>query len=122
MNVKVIDASVLASWLFGESRRQDAYRMMEGASLLAPELLPFELSNVALVKIRKNPAQEKVIRDHFNQLFSLDDLELITIDFNAVLSLALNKSLTTYDASYLHLARTLEVPLLTFDQELGKYS
>ncbi len=122
MKTRIIDASVMASWLFGESRGEEAYRMMDGASLLAPELLPYELSNVALVKSRKHPDQQNKIHEAFHQLFNLDDLKLVTVDFNAVLSLATRKSITTYDASYLYLARALEVPLLTFDQKLKQHT
>lgn len=121
MKTSIVDASVMASWLFGESRGEEAYRMMEGDSLLAPELLPYELSNVALVKCRNHPKQKDKIHEAFQQVFNLDDLKLVTVDFSAVLPLATRKSITTYDASYLHLARTLEVPLLTFDQKLQQH-
>lgn len=95
--------------------------MMEGASLLSPDLLPYELSNVALVKSRSHPEQTDQIHEAFRMMFDLDELTLITVDFEAVLSLATRKSITTYDASYLHLARALEVPLLTFDEELQRH-
>ena len=40
------------------------------------------------------------------------------VDQLAVLRLALDTNLTTYDASYLYLARALAIPLATFDQQL----
>lgn len=121
MTTKIVDASVMASWLFGEPKGDQAQRMMEGASLLSPDLLPYELSNVALVKSHSHPEQTDQIYEAFRMMFDLDELTLITVDFDAVLSLATRKSITTYDASYLHLARALEVPLLTFDEELQRH-
>ncbi|MFB6357297.1 MAG: type II toxin-antitoxin system VapC family toxin [bacterium] len=121
MNTKIVDASVMAAWLFGEPRRDEAFEMMDESRLFAPELLTYELSNVALIKTLQNPEQEENIRSNFDQLFHLEELQFVHVDFQSVLSLALDKSLTTYDASYLHLSRALEVPLLTFDQELKKH-
>jgi predicted nucleic acid-binding protein len=40
------------------------------------------------------------------------------VDHVAVVNLALDTGLSTYDASYLYLARHLSVPLVTFDRRL----
>ncbi len=37
---------------------------------------------------------------------------------HAILLLALQTGLTTYDAAYLYLARSLGIPLVTFDEQL----
>ena len=42
------------------------------------------------------------------------------VDHGAVLRLALDSNLATYDASYLYLAQALSVPLATFDQQLSR--
>jgi len=42
------------------------------------------------------------------------------VDHLAVLKLALKEGLTTYDAAYLYLARTLKIPLVTFDEKLQR--
>jgi predicted nucleic acid-binding protein len=41
------------------------------------------------------------------------------VNYLAVLALALRTGLTGYDASYLHLARTLEVELVTLGRQLA---
>jgi predicted nucleic acid-binding protein len=45
---------------------------------------------------------------------------LMDVDHAAVLALAERTGLTGYDASYLHLARTLEVELVTLDHQLAE--
>jgi predicted nucleic acid-binding protein len=39
-----------------------------------------------------------------------------------VVDLALETGLSTYDASYLYLARYLGLPLVTFDNQLGSFA
>jgi hypothetical protein len=46
------------------------------------------------------------------------NLRWVEVDHAAVVRIALAANLSTYDASYLQLARALGAPLLTFDQKL----
>ena len=46
------------------------------------------------------------------------DIRWVDVDHLGVLPIALDRELTTYDASYLYLSRFLGVPLITFDEEL----
>jgi predicted nucleic acid-binding protein len=46
------------------------------------------------------------------------DLRRVEVDQEATLRLALETGLTTYDVSYLVLARSLGAPLVTFDERL----
>lgn len=113
----VVDASVLGALLFGEPRAQEAFSLLQGAELFAPTLLPYELTSVALKKARRYPEQREALVEALRLGLRLD-LHLVEVDHEAALHLALETDLTTYDASYLHLARSLGVPLLTFDQRL----
>jgi predicted nucleic acid-binding protein len=46
--------------------------------------------------------------------------EWVNVDIVAVLRLADETGLTTYDASYLHVASVLDLPLVTFDKRLAR--
>ena len=46
------------------------------------------------------------------------DIHWIGVDHRGVMELALATGLTTYDATYLYLARALDISLATFDQRL----
>jgi predicted nucleic acid-binding protein len=61
MAVKVVDASVMAALAFGEPRADEAARLLSGAELCAPDLLPYELASVALKKVRRYPALASLI-------------------------------------------------------------
>lgn len=114
----VVDASILAAVLFSESGRGKAEASMAGHALCAPSLIDFEIANVALNKKRRRlidaDTLEGAIRD-FTEL----DIERYPITAADLVALAERYALSAYDASYLWLAASLQVPLVTFDERLG---
>jgi len=94
---------------------------MEGSDLYAPVLLAYELTSIARRKATVRPQQREVLAEALQTALALP-IHWVDVDQMAVLRLALDTNLTTYDASYLYLARTLAAPLATFDQELMKAS
>jgi len=114
---KVVDASVLGALLFGEPRAEKAFSLLRRAELYAPTLLPYELASLTRKKIRRYPKQRERLLEALRVGLSLE-LHLVEVDHETVLKLSLDTGLTTYDASYLFLARSLEAPLVTFDRQL----
>ena len=118
MPAKVLDASVLGALIFGEPRAKEVLSLLEGAELYAPPLLAYELTSVARKKALKYPQLRERISEALEISLSLN-INWTEVDHLEVLRLALETGLTTYDASYLYLARSLGVPLLTFDGRLA---
>lgn len=119
MAVKVVDASALAVLLFGEPEAEAMAAQLDGARLIAPSLLAFELANVCVVKCKRHPAQREALLAGF-QLRDRLGIEEVAVDHDGVAELALETGLTAYDASYLWLARQLGAELVTLDKELGR--
>ncbi len=117
MPALVADASVLAAIAFGEPLAQEARTLLQGAHLYEPSLLPYELASIARAKIRRSPSQRDLLVRALRIALSID-MQLIDVDQVAVVRLALSAGLTTYDATYVHLARSLGVPVVTFDRQL----
>jgi predicted nucleic acid-binding protein len=115
--IKVVDASALAALLFAEPEAAAIAERLEGARLAAPALLDFELANVCLTKIRRQPTQREALRAAFRLAYRLR-VETVTVDHAATLDLAEAAGLTAYDASYLWLARALGAELVTLDGKL----
>ena len=67
--------------------------------------------------MRQNPGERAVIFEQFLASFDLP-IELQNVDFPQVVELANRYGLTTYDASYLWLARNLGAELVTLDGDL----
>jgi predicted nucleic acid-binding protein len=80
-------------------------------------LLDFELANVCLIKIRRQPSQREAVCTAFRLRHRLR-VETVAVDHAAALDLAEATSLTAYDASYLWLACALAAELVTLDRKL----
>jgi predicted nucleic acid-binding protein len=120
MPAKVVDASALAALLFGEPDGAKIAKRLEGARLIAPSLLPYELANTCLVKVRRHSAQREAILAAHGLLRNLA-LDVLEVDFDEVLGLAEETGLSAHDASYLWLARSLDAELVTLDKRLAAH-
>jgi predicted nucleic acid-binding protein len=119
MPVRVVDASALAAVLFNEPKGEAVARHLVHADLLAPALLPFELMSICRKKLRLYPAE----REHIFSQWALSDqmgIRYEPLRLGEVLSLAESAGLTTYDASYLWLAKARDADLVTVDQDLHR--
>jgi predicted nucleic acid-binding protein len=119
MDVKVVDASALAAIIFKEPERDKVARRLEGAQLVAPTLLGFEIVNACLTKLRRHAE----LRSSILQAYLLQGglvIESAEVDHASVLTMAEQFRLTGYDASYLWLAQRLNAELVTLDRPLGR--
>ena len=118
MPARVVDASVLAALIFDEEEAGDALALIDGHELYAPPLLSYELTSVARKKSRRYPEQRERIALALEIGLRLR-FTWVEVDHAAVLEEALDTGLSTYDAAYLHVARAMALPLVTFDKQLA---
>lgn len=116
---RVIDASIAGAIAFVEPRLEEAEALIQGMTLYAPTLFEYELTSIALKKIRAYSAASDWISERLHGALR-SDVHLLEVPHVEVLALAQDQRLSTYDASYLWLAQSLGVPLLTFDGDLGR--
>jgi predicted nucleic acid-binding protein len=115
----VVDASAIGAIMFGEPGGQTLAAHLEGETLLAPSLLDFELTNLALKKARKRPDTLPKILLSLRTALALP-VSRIAVPGLDVFALAVATGLTAYDASYLWLARTYDAELVTLDAALER--
>ena len=116
---KVVDASILGAIIFEEPRADEASALVEGFDLQAPTLVAYELLHIAQKKCLRYPIQREAFQEALIAALAMA-IRWHEVDYIAVLDLALETGLSTYDASYLYLARALGAPLATFDHRLAQ--
>ena len=65
MPLAVVDTSALAALVFGESQAESVAKRMTGFTLMAPDLLWYELASVCLKKINHYPDKKSDILNAF---------------------------------------------------------
>ncbi len=116
---KVVDASILAAIAFEEPRAAEGEKLIEGAALFAPSLLPYELCSAARKRAFARPAETRSIAAALDTALAAN-VVLLWVPPAQLLQLALASGLTAYDAAYLWVARERNCELVTFDERLAR--
>ncbi len=119
MATAVVDASAIAALAFGEPDAEKLAGMLEGRTLAAPTLLPYEIANVAVMKQRRRslsgPGAEKGLA-----IFQRLDITLYHAPAGEIGALATGTGLTAYDAAYIWLALRFNADLVTLDRRVSE--
>ena len=122
--MRVVDASVVAGWLLGEtsspaSRQALEQHLVGEEPLVAPELLQYEIGNALVAGARLPADLARQAYQHFEAL-EIRTYSLGPSEYDAAISLAAKHRLTVYDAAYVALARALDCRLITADRKLAR--
>jgi predicted nucleic acid-binding protein len=122
----VVDTSVALAWCFEDERTQpimDLLYRLGQTGALAPLLWPLEALNglsMAQRRRRIHGPQRAELAAFLRDLPITLDTETIEHAWTTTAELAERHRLSTYDASYLELARRRKLPLATLDKDLIK--
>jgi predicted nucleic acid-binding protein len=122
----VVDASILVKLFLPEEGSDLATALVQGDSvrqttMAVPDLAYGECANVFRTWVRRGLLTPDVARQSVADLVDLPLQRWPTRDLvEAAFDLALANDVTVYDATYLALADTLDVPLFTADASLGR--
>jgi predicted nucleic acid-binding protein len=117
MAIRVVDASALGALLFGEPEGAAVADRLRHVDLIAPTLLSFEIAGICLKKMRRYPDQRDRLMAAFATLEPMQ-IGVVEVDHGETIMLAEQSGLTSYDASYLWLARKTGAELVTLDRQL----
>lgn len=122
----VLDASFILAHLLPDEKTKNIAITFKSyidkkVGLISTPLLPFEVINGLKSGVLRKRITESIAIE-LTKLFLDFEIGLISINYTKVLSYALKNSLSVYDASYVILAQTRNIPLLTLDKTLKKLS
>lgn len=120
----VLDASVAISWCFEDERTPHTEGLLDrlrDSPAAVPQIWRLEVANALISAVRHG----RITRPQRTQFFEMLDSHFVQTDgqtgdfaFGAILALADQYGLTSYDASYLELALRTGLPLATLDTQL----
>ena len=121
-NTFVVDTSFVLAYLLPDEKVRHVDKMFSmleenKISIVAPYLLVYETMNglrSAVMQKRQSAKTAELILDSFLNMGILYK----KIDEEAVFRLAITKSITAYDATYVWLAKSQNISLLTLDEKL----
>lgn len=99
--------------------RDSLVRATEGASLLGPASLPWEVGNALVAAVRRRRLTGAAALDAWAQ-FTQVPVQLVEVDGARALELALTHGLYAYDGYVLEAAMSQGSVLLTLDQPLQR--
>jgi len=122
----VIDASIVIKWLVlqreekvAEARKVVQLLLQGKIQVWAPSFLLVEVTNILLKKKKMSiEVMDKAIQEIKKTGIQFVDFDVSEI--GKLTRLAVQHSLTTYDAMYLLIAKEKKIPLLTLDRQLLK--
>ena len=114
----VVDASVAIKWLLEEDLSDQA-RLLEGAPLFAPDIMPIEVANVLWKKSKIGQLSRREASAAWD-LFQTAPVRMIPGQDLAsqALELAIDLGHPIYDCLYLALARNIRLPFVSADRRL----
>jgi predicted nucleic acid-binding protein len=127
MTAFVMDASVTSAWLLpdqasGHTRRLYAAIRRDEVEPQAPNAWQWECANILANGVRSGRIPSSAVEGLWSVLDAIRHRvelhELAPAQHKAVLAVAIDAGVSLYDAGYLWLARSLDLPLATFDPQL----
>ena len=113
----IADTNIFIAVALNEPEKDNIIQLTAEASVLAPEILPYEIGNAlsAMVKRGKLTGSEALKAE---KLANRIPVRLVGVDVQASLQIALEHNIYAYDAYFLQCAQEFARPLLTLDQRM----
>lgn len=113
----VADTNIFLAVSLNEPEKSRVIQLTMDASIIAPEILPYEIGNAlsAMVKRKKLTEEEALEAERVTGLIPV---RLVSVDVHASLKIAAEQHIYAYDAYFLQCARVYSLPLLTLDKRM----
>ncbi len=114
----VVDTSVIIAVLVNEPQRRALIRITQGAHLLAPPSVPWEVGNAFAAMIKRKrltvtEALEAIVA--YRQI----PLRLVEVELDEAVRVAGESGIYAYDAYLIRCAQKYKAPLISLDRELA---
>lgn len=115
----VVDTSAVIAVIAGEPEREILLDRTQGADLLAPESLHWELGNALAGQLRRNRLHLSDAREFIRRYLQIP-IQFVEVALEAGLEIAAELGIYAYDAYMVACARKYRCPLITLDRGLQR--
>ena len=116
MNI-VIDTSIVIAVITNESHKRQIINMTQGADLIAPSSLHWELGNAFSAMFKRDRITLKQAKEALNSYKQIP-IRFVDIDINKALEIANDQNIYAYDAYFVACADKFNTSLLSLDKGL----
>ena len=114
----VLDTSAIIAVIADEPEGDEVINKTQDAILICPDVISFEIANSLTKMMKKGIIKTEDKMKDLIKSFQKIPIKLIKNNLENVLEIAWNYKIYAYDAFYLETAKSLNLPLLTFDKEM----
>lgn len=121
MNAFVLDASVCLTWFLTKPDSGPAWAkigILDERVPVVPAIWRLEVANVIAMQVRSRGVPVETARALLAEILALPVAIIDEAPTPTIMQVAIDRGLTSYDASYLDVALRSGWPLATLDQEL----
>ncbi len=115
----VSDTSVIIAVIAGEADKARLIELTQGADLLAPPSLHWELGNALAAQLRRGRL-DFLEAEAFLRSYQRIPIQFVDVSLTAALEIAEALGIYAYDAYMIACAQKYRIPLLTLDQALAR--
>lgn len=116
---RVIDASIAAAMVFGDSAAELGTLDFRERFFVAPSVIRYEFTHICVKKHRRGLIDSERMLKAWNEFESLG-ISTESVSFPEATAAAIRYRVSGYDAAYLWMAISQRIELLTLDRELNK--
>ena len=113
----VADTNTFLAVALKEPERREIIRLSVGSTLIAPEVLPFEIGNALTAMMKKGVLSPGQVTNAWDAVQAIP-VELREINIRSALDIAVRFGIYAYDAYFRECALCLRLPLLTLDKKM----
>ncbi|MBN2424482.1 MAG: type II toxin-antitoxin system VapC family toxin [Calditrichaceae bacterium] len=115
----VVDTSIIIAVITNERNKKKLIKLTEGADLIAPSSLHWEIANAFSAMFKRNRIDLEKAKIAIKEYKKIP-VQFYDIQLEAALEYSYEYDLYAYDAYFLVCAKNLNVPLLSIDNTLIK--
>lgn len=113
----IADASVFLAAVLDEVDRLWAIEKTGGCTIVAPEVLPYEIANALIAVGRKGRLTDEQILEAFDMTQKIP-VTLLPVSIADALRIAANYRIYAYDAFYIQCCIEAKLPLISLDKRM----